>query len=377
MRLLETCLYRFCVLICLSSAGYMTYLQFKYYLNNDDIASISYQKFNSEKKDEYPTISICFSGPSGWMFEPSHGDFKSANVTGASYYKYLRGLLKEYPGELSDIKFDDVALDIQERFSIKYTGAFQQYGSRIKTRRSPLIPAYQDPTRVCISKDSSHKKGVIQIIDRMSVNSTMLYNVGSRIKIYVQQKGKLIRMINFPDFDLTKTHYKAGLLIILDIGQVDILRERYNSKGPCDQDMENEDEYIIKQSITNIGCIPSFWEKFINSTEIHQTTRRCNSTTDYQNAAHQINDAFKSIGEKESIYKKSCTTMLTSVTTRKGIKDLRVIPEKIKLKFYYTQNLYREIINSQAYTSETLLGQVGGFVGISYELGLIYNIRKI
>lgn len=218
-----------------------------------------------------------------------------------------------------------------------------------------------------------HKIGVIQIIDRMSVNSTMLYNAGTRVKIYVQQKGKLIRMANFPDFDLTRRHYRAGLLIINDIGQVDILRERDNSKAPCDKGMKNEDEYIINQSITNIGCIPTFWEKFTNSNEIHQTTRMCNTTTDYQNAVHQITDAFKSIGEKGSIYKKSCTTMLTSVTTRKGIKDLRVIPGKIQLKFYYTQNLYREIINSQAYTSETLLGQVGGFVGISCKLGLIYH----
>ena len=131
--------------------------------------------------------------------------------------------------------------------------------------------------------------------------------------------------------------------------------------------MKNEDEYIISQTIKDIGCIPTFWEKFTKRSEIHQTTRRCKSATDYQKAVHQISDAFKTIGEKDSIYKKPCTKMLISLTARDGLKNFRVMPGRLLLRFYYTQNLYREIINSQAYTSETLLGQVGGFVGMLLE----------
>ena len=36
----------------------------------------------------------------------------------------------------------------------------------------------------------------------------------------------------------------------------------------------------------------------------------------------------------------------------------------LKFTFQYHQKKYREIKNSKAYSSETLLGQVGGFVGI-------------
>ena len=368
MRSLETCLRRVCLIICLSSAFYMTYLQFKYYLNNEDIASISYQKFNNEEKDEYPTISICISGPYGWMFKPSNDDFKSTNVTASSYSKYLRGLLKENPAEFSDIKFDDVALDVRDRFSVRYTGAFSGYHRRIKTRRSSLIPAYQDPSIVCISKNSSYEKGVKQILDQISLNSTMLYSVSARLNIYVHQKGRLIRnRLDLHVFQPEPSHYKAGIEKIIDIGQVDILRERDKSKAPCDHNIKDEDKFIINQSIANIGCIPTFWEKFTNSIALNQSTRRCTSTNDYQKAQHQINDDFKTIGEKDSIYKRPCTAMLTSITTKDGQKKSRVIPGKLVVKFYYTQYLYREIVTSQAYTSETLLGQVGGFVGMPYQ----------
>ena len=77
MRSLETCLYRFCLLICMCSTSYMIYLQFKYYLDNEDMASISYRIFNNEEQDEYPTFSICFRGWSGEINNQSHGVFLS------------------------------------------------------------------------------------------------------------------------------------------------------------------------------------------------------------------------------------------------------------------------------------------------------------
>ena len=37
-------------------------LQFKYYFDNEDVASISYREFNVEVKDQYPTFTICLLG---------------------------------------------------------------------------------------------------------------------------------------------------------------------------------------------------------------------------------------------------------------------------------------------------------------------------
>ena len=68
MRGLENCASRLCLLIFLFSTGYVTYLQFKYHLNNEYLSSISYREFNNEEKDEYPVFSVCLSGSQGQLF---------------------------------------------------------------------------------------------------------------------------------------------------------------------------------------------------------------------------------------------------------------------------------------------------------------------
>ena len=76
------------------------------------MASISYRIFNNEKKDEYPSFSICFVGYFGQIFSQSHELFNANNVTRGSYRKYLKGSGKDYPAQFTTVEFDDVALDM-------------------------------------------------------------------------------------------------------------------------------------------------------------------------------------------------------------------------------------------------------------------------
>ena len=54
---------------------------------------------------------------------------------------------------------------------------------------------------------------------------------------------------------------------------------------------------------------------------------------------------------------------------------VQVVLPFLYFRFYYPQGLYREIMNTKAYTSETLLGQVGGFVGIQFQV--YYKILRL
>ena len=120
MKLLEICLDRVFLLVCMCCASYMTYLQFKYYLNNEDNASISYRIFNKEEQDEYPTFSICFEGQGGDIFNQSHDVFDSNNVTRKSYYNYLLGSGEDYPVSFTTFEFDDIAIDIHKGYLIEF-----------------------------------------------------------------------------------------------------------------------------------------------------------------------------------------------------------------------------------------------------------------
>ena len=121
-----------------------------------------------------------------------------------------------------------------------------------------------------------------------------------------------------------------------------------------------------------VGCIPIFWEKFAQGIGLNNTTHMCNRRIEYQNVRNQLKDALVSFQKDISIYKQPCTTMTASITTWGPIRKVefqnRKKLGKLYFRFYYPQGLYREIMNTKAYTSETLLGQVGGFVGIQKNL---------
>ena len=60
------------------------------------------------------------------------------------------------------------------------------------------------------------------------------------------------------------------------------------------------------------------------------------------------------------MYVQPCTEMRIQVDTVK----VKPLEEIFGLQFYYTQEKYTQITNKKAYTGETLLGQIGGFVGM-------------
>ena len=49
-----------CNCICIILAAKYTYLQIKIYFDNEDVSTISFQKFENGNEDKYPTYSICF-----------------------------------------------------------------------------------------------------------------------------------------------------------------------------------------------------------------------------------------------------------------------------------------------------------------------------
>ena len=140
--------------------------------------------------------------------------------------------------------------------------------------------------------------------------------------------------------------------------------------------MKNEDEFILQQIIRNVGCIPIYWENFAANLGLNHITRICNSTNDYNTTNHQMSNALQNLDSPYTTNRQPCTDMVALVTAKDETcneKDCPFFPSfyrkdntsgVLHLQFNYQQNLYREIINTQAHTGESLLGQVGGFVGM-------------
>ena len=278
MKLLETCFYRACLILCLFSAGYMTYLQFKHYLTNEDVASISYRRFNEEEKDEYPTISICLKNLGGKIFKQNYDVFQSPNITRNSYGYFLLGNLDDESTIFSAIKFDEAAIDFYDGYLVgtHETGSNIRFTffNLIEQFAFSMVSTFQDPERLCVSKHIPFRKNNEQYVDVIHLNSSRLYNDELIVEIYVHQTGNLLRNLDTPTTRFPPNNKtEEGLKRIFDVGQVDILRKRANSKITCDEQITNEDEYILEQLMINAGCIPTFWAKYAIRIGLNQTVR--------------------------------------------------------------------------------------------------------
>ena len=322
------------------------------------MASISYRIFNNEEKDEYPGFSICFMGSGGRIFDRSHDVFNSNNVTRGSYYWYLKGgrgrdinlYGKDYPAQFTTIEFEDVVWNISEG-DLMNTEAYCNVDCQID-----LIPTFRSPNEICVSKNMVHRKNVKQNFDYISMDSCMLYEQNLEVRVYVHKEGQFIRS----RANIYGQELKNGVRRNINIGQVDILRKRANGKIPCDQYMKDEDEYRIEQVIKSVGCIPTFWRQHAGRMGLNQTYPICTNTMDYGKVQTQLQRIDANLTTLDVTDKLHCTMMMASVV----IRDQRTVdPGMLKLFFVYHGASYREIMNTKAYTAETLLGQIGGFVG--------------
>ena len=119
-------------------------------------------------------------------------------------------------------------------------------------------------------------------------------------------------------------------------------------------------------------------ENFAGNIGLNQTNRLCKSRKDYNATNYQYWNTLKILDTPDGIKKQPCTEMVTLVTAKDETDNIKDSPfyfflysrdntsGVLYLQFNYLQNVYREIINTKAYTGESLLGQVGGFVG-TYE----------
>ena len=233
------------LLACMILAGYMTCLQFQYYLRNQDLSSISYRKFNSEPQDQYPIFTICYSGyPEGEIFSdslilPQYG------IDPRLYGLFLRGKLneQEYQDNINSfarINYDEVVSDVLKSIPIRFWAMSKEnkvlsHWNRSLSQTPPLVVSHQTPRRVCFSKKRRYRKNVALRYDELKLDSKALQQKGLSFHLYIHQDGQLIRHFSEPIFSLSNKYIKKLSaeyngkfvhLITIRITEVALLRKR-------------------------------------------------------------------------------------------------------------------------------------------------------
>ena len=81
--------YKVVYLICLAASIFMVSEHLRKYLENKDTSSVEFKKFQNERKNVYPSLTVCFSVDAVHMFK----DFarKNGNISSHDLSSALKG----------------------------------------------------------------------------------------------------------------------------------------------------------------------------------------------------------------------------------------------------------------------------------------------
>ena len=141
------------------------------------------------------------------------------------------------------------------------------------------------------------------------------------------------------------------------------MKRRENGRIPCNQSIENEDTFVKETFMTSEECVPSYWKNLTSNWTQSYSMPLCQR--------EQYGSIYNSLenrgSKKNNLYLHPCSEMHFNAIHKNTIH----VPLLNKweygllgaISFHYTTDLYKEIVDQQKFTFETLFGQIGGFVG--------------
>ena len=133
----------------------------------------------------------------------------------------------------------------------------------------------------------------------------------------------------------------------IDLGYINILRRRNKPNRPCYDG--NYDQHILERATRLVGCM----YHVINTTE----------TIPYCKRADQI-DAFDLELAKQT-RTNPCTSLRSAYDWYGEIDELQHYHGEplLELKINYPDDFYKEVIYTREYSFESLIGNIGGYIG--------------
>ena len=148
---------------------------------------------------------------------------------------------------------------------------------------------------------------------------------------------------------------------------IEVVYRRENARVPCNKSIEKEDDFVREMIMNDVGCVPSYWKRFVSNLSLSYALPDC---TREQHSI--IYEYLENIGlKKYNIYLYPCKEVHFNLFHKNSkwvpiLRDPELNDVKVlygALSFHYTTEWYKDIVDKQKFTFETLFAQVGGFVG--------------
>ena len=398
--------YKVVYFTCLAASIFMVTEHLRKYFENKDTSSVEFKKFQNERTNVYPSLTICFSVDAVHMFK----DFarKNGNISSHDLSSALKGQPEHITNIKKAVKILKKVIELKNGdkiFSTAMNGLIVGYnekyflhqgsevignktgvvGSRLLTNSSIFFLSYQDPGMRCFTRNLTYEPGLVIRRESMILDLTTLKQLGlSLMLIYVHHRHQLVRTMEAPSLVIrTPTEYNnENEFKQIRINNIRVFRMRPNSKERCNENLLNDDGEWMRAVSQSVGCIPVYW-KYMVSENYHldnlmdQKTPICKTFSAYKEI--YFNFILNKWNTTANRYIPPCNKMKVSSDVQISAHNYPSVSKILQsgnlniLQFLYLTNEYEEIMNVRSVDLEDLFSQIGGSVGIL----LGYSILQI
>ena len=383
---------RFFGFFCTLTTIVLTGICFHKYMLNDDLAQIDFPTYHQKAHAIYPTLTLCFMGPS--IFDDSKLTKLGYNST--SYSDFLSG--KYWVDEMYDIDFDHVTFDIEDYLeaisitSSKNHTIYKHCSSNFQTilqelmgykcednsEEKPFYNSFKNHQTKCFSTnipfDQNNKVQNLRLFVKSSVFPKTLhedFKFDKNFGVFVHYPQQFFRS---PIHKLYQKIQNDSILSVLNfkVVNMEVLRRRNKQQQQCN-DHRNDDEKILEKMISVVGCKPPHWD-------IDTKEKRCSKPGKMQMFGQPFVQWIPNVPSMQILddLPPPCQDILEihyeyseTKWDKAEFAGLDVETDFFEVNLAFPSSTYKEIIHVKEYDADSLVGYVGGYIGMFLGLGLL------
>ena len=381
----EVLTFAFHLMCIFSTAGLLFYCSYKY-IQNKSTSLVDYRVYHQSEKDIYPSLSLCFQGMEIYDAHKLNEIYGIKEIK--EYVEFLQG--RVWKEDLLDVTYDDVTINLKdyvENISLTvnsyftdpvYTwendnvnGSFEvkpnhkNASSLNSSHKLPFYISFRQAFTKCYTVDFSGD--ILTAIERKLVRTVAIVLRNMRLErlalFYIMHYPK--QLIRSSPMDIELPGYPgiiSGTLTkkIFWIENLEVMRRRNTFKTPCNQELISDDDLILEKKLEDAGCRPPHWSVEANYPICNN--KNAMNKTNVQPSDFGNPDFLKSFVEPcDQLQNVMFTTVIQGGPTEKnqGRNDLT---SHINLMFKGSN--YKEILHIRDFDIESLVGNMGGYVGL-------------
>ena len=377
--------------ICIATTGALFLRGGLKYFEDESSSLVKYRSFfQDRKRDIYPTLSLCLhtSGPKSGLYDGAKLNETYAIEDPVEYQRFLEGAI--WDDSMLEVRYDDVTFDIKDQ--VENISVIGSDGRKIYTwdtkdertndttrtsdfpskssQRFPLYTSYRHGYQKCFSLDLSID--VMPHIHRHLVNAVGIALKDIRIpdvdiQYIISYPGQILRGLTIEaeiswGQRITSGDLKAKYFLI-DV--IEVFRKRNTFHESCSKDGKMYDDTVMTEIIRMANCRPPHWNisvdyPFCNSKERMKKVYIPNSP--FKIASPTVLESF--VPPCDGLLSATLNTVKVRRHLFSSLTGISNESNSATVGYHFLNQHYKEVKYTRAFDIESLIGNVGGYIGL-------------